>query len=399
MPAPSVTYTFTNGTTSDATQVNTNFTDILNCLSDGTCDLSVGTVTVAGAVTFNGAVTLGNATADDLTFNGNLASHITLKANATYNIGAANVGLLSIYLGNGTKSTRIMAGTVGTSWTFTLPNDAPTITGQTMVFDTNGTASFRYPDKFTASKTTTYVATGDETVIPCDATAASFTVTLPAASSCPGKEFTIIKTDADITKLVTIDGNGSDTILPSVQSSNLTYILYTQYESVSLKSDGVSAWYVTQHFAETPWTTYTPTTTGLGTVSAVSFFYKRSRDMVHVKGRLNSGTPTAATVVVSLPGSSTLNSAKLPTPAQCAVLGTCFGNIDTAATALPTTSRGAWVVTNKNGDDTGVMLSDTIDKDATATDTVFGATLGNAMSTLNRAVVVDFIAPVLGWNP
>jgi hypothetical protein len=55
MAAPSVTYTFANSTTADATQVNQNFTDILNGLSDGTKDLSVSQVTAAGKFTASAA--------------------------------------------------------------------------------------------------------------------------------------------------------------------------------------------------------------------------------------------------------------------------------------------------------------------------------------------------------
>lgn len=265
MGAPGVTWSFTNGTTSDATQVNTNFTDHTNDMSDGTTDFSIGTLAVAGNTTLNGNVTLGNASADDITITGNIAASITFKNNATYNIGTSTAAPLSIYLGNGTKSTRIIAGTIGTSWTFTLPNDVPAITGQTMIFNTSGTAEFRYYDKFTASKTADYTATGDETIIPC-APATTMTVTLPAASTMTGKSLTIIKTNSDITKTVTIDANASETIIPSVQSGQLTYILYTQNEAVTIKCDG-SNWYVVAHFAQTDWvdsgaTTIGATTTG-----------------------------------------------------------------------------------------------------------------------------------------
>jgi hypothetical protein len=61
MAAPSVTYTFSNSTTADATEVNTNFTDIINGITDGTKDLTINLLTVNGAASFNGNVTLGNA--------------------------------------------------------------------------------------------------------------------------------------------------------------------------------------------------------------------------------------------------------------------------------------------------------------------------------------------------
>ncbi len=68
MAAPSYTYTLTNGTTADASQVQQNFTDIRNGVTDSTKDLSISALTCAGSVTFNGNVTLGNASGDDITF-------------------------------------------------------------------------------------------------------------------------------------------------------------------------------------------------------------------------------------------------------------------------------------------------------------------------------------------
>ena len=56
MAAPSVTYSFTNGTTADATQVNQNFTDLINGLSDGTKDLSILNIVIAGKATITGGI-------------------------------------------------------------------------------------------------------------------------------------------------------------------------------------------------------------------------------------------------------------------------------------------------------------------------------------------------------
>lgn len=70
MANPSVTYTFSNGTAADASEVNTNFSDIINSLTDGTKSLSIDALTAAGAATFNGNVTLGNASGDTITVTG-----------------------------------------------------------------------------------------------------------------------------------------------------------------------------------------------------------------------------------------------------------------------------------------------------------------------------------------
>jgi hypothetical protein len=102
MAAPSVTNTFTNGTTADATEVNQNFTDVINGITDGTKDLTISAFTANGAATFNGAVTLGNATGDDITITGRVASDIDPKTAATNTLGDATQTWRALYLDNTT---------------------------------------------------------------------------------------------------------------------------------------------------------------------------------------------------------------------------------------------------------------------------------------------------------
>lgn len=52
---------------------------------------------------------------------------------------------------------------------------------------------------------------------------------------------------------------------------------------------------------DTGWTSYTPTFTGFGTVSASAFFWKRVEDTLYIKGRFTVGTPTATEARVSFP--------------------------------------------------------------------------------------------------
>ena len=89
MAYPSVTYTFTNGTTASATEVNQNFTDLINGLSDGTKDISISALTVAGTASLNGAVNIGNATSDDIAVNGYITTALIPKADDSYDLGTA----------------------------------------------------------------------------------------------------------------------------------------------------------------------------------------------------------------------------------------------------------------------------------------------------------------------
>lgn len=93
----SYTYTLTNGTTADATQVQQNFTDVRNGVSDGTSDISCAALTAAGTATFNGNVTLGNASGDDITLTGSLASSIPIKTDSSYDIGTSSLRLRRLY--------------------------------------------------------------------------------------------------------------------------------------------------------------------------------------------------------------------------------------------------------------------------------------------------------------
>ena len=121
----SVTHSFTNSTTADATQVNTNFTDIINGTSDGSKDFSISALTCAGNFTANGTTnTLGSASNDDLVINASLASSVPIKTTFTYDVGTSTIGLRSIYFGDAgsaARSTRVIGGTVASSYTITLP--------------------------------------------------------------------------------------------------------------------------------------------------------------------------------------------------------------------------------------------------------------------------------------
>lgn len=238
MASPSVTYTFANSTTADATQVNQNFTDIISGLTDGTKDLSISALTVAGTATLNGNVSIGNSSSDTLTITAVLSSSLAMGTTFAYDFGSATVGVKSVYLGSNdsaAKSVRLIAGAVTTSYTATLPVATASQTGMTLISDTSSVWSYRYTEKTTA-KTTTYTATGDETVITC-ATSSGWTLTLPAAASFTGKHFHIKKTSSDL-NLLTIDGNASETI-----DGVLTIQIGKQYDSVKIVSDG-SNWHI-----------------------------------------------------------------------------------------------------------------------------------------------------------
>jgi hypothetical protein len=97
MTAPSVTNSFANGTTADATAVNQNFSDLISAMTDGSKSFSIDALTCAGAATFNGAVSLGNATGDDITVTGYIASDIIPKTDNSFDLGSSSKQFAEIY--------------------------------------------------------------------------------------------------------------------------------------------------------------------------------------------------------------------------------------------------------------------------------------------------------------
>ena len=117
---------------------------------------------------------------------------------------------------------------------------------QTHDYDTEG---FRYP--YTrkedegggfigdlVTKTGNYTVTATNHTIICNATGGSFTITLPAVASHEGRIYCIKKIDSSA-NTVTVDGNGSETI-----DDATTAVLTTQYESITIQSDGSEWWII-----------------------------------------------------------------------------------------------------------------------------------------------------------
>ncbi len=110
MASPSVTYTFINGSNADATQVNQNFTDLIASLTDGTKDLSINNLSLAGS----------------LSVTGSFSSSLIPVTNALYNLGSSSLGWATVYVGDGTKTVGIVSTGLTVTYTLTLPVSLPT---------------------------------------------------------------------------------------------------------------------------------------------------------------------------------------------------------------------------------------------------------------------------------
>lgn len=224
MASPSVSYTFSNNTTAVASEVNTNFTDLVNAMTDGTKDFSISALTVGGVAAFNGSVTLGNGSPDDITFTGSLASSIGIKTNTTYDFGSSTLGLRYLYFGGSSTYTgRLAAPTLSASANYTLPSSTGTLKLTT--------------ESLTATKTSTYTALTSDDVIVCDTSGGAFTVDLYGASGNSGKVLTIIQIGSG-TNAVTVDGSSSETI-----NGDTTWTVTGQYSYIKILCNG-SNWII-----------------------------------------------------------------------------------------------------------------------------------------------------------
>lgn len=285
MAAPSYTYTLTNSTTADASQVMQNYNDILNGVTDGTKDLSISAITCAGTATFNGAVNLGNGSADDLTFTGSIASNVPIKTNATYSIGSADIGLQYCYFGvSSTITTRVAAGAPAADINVVLPSRAGTL---------------EVVPSIASSKTTTYPITATDDFIPINASASSFTVTLPTAVGASGKMYTLKSTHAQAAFVITVATTSSQTI-----DGATTTTINTQYEVLTVISDGAN-WHIVSRKTDFDLGDETWTDNQANATTALRVF--REGAYVSVRGEMSFTGAASGAFTVTIPAAYTVD--------------------------------------------------------------------------------------------
>jgi len=162
------------------------------------------------------------------------------------------------------------------------------------------------------------------------------TVVLPVTSTLVlGQQFLIVNRSSGV---VTVQSSGANSIQAMAANTQLlaTVILTSGtdaaswdavYASNALASGGGAT-------TSTEWAAFTPTTTGFGTPTSVSFFWRRVGDTMHVKGHMVTGTITAATGSILLPDSKTIDTAKVELASTSGAVGPVVGNFyQTAASA------------------------------------------------------------------
>lgn len=128
---------------------------------------------------------------------------------------------------------------------------------------------------------------------------ASFPVTLPTAVGIAGQGLIIQHGGTSLSQVYTLNTTSSQTIGGVAGGS---YALYTNGETVYLVSDGAN-WLVSSHQATTDWASYTPTVTGLGTVTTSKAWWRRVGRDIFVEAYWTNGSISANLLSISLPAS------------------------------------------------------------------------------------------------
>ena len=259
----SVTYNFSNGSTASASQVNNNFSDIVNALSDGTVDMSFNKLTLASNATFltsvaefrvwspgtrlYGAVTdLGYDSTSRLNFQGRIFGNVVPEITAygtsadDKSLGASTKGWQYLYMEHNTAATKRVGLTVqsglATSYTAYLPAAVP-VTDGVMTINSSGVGTWRpYTSALYA------VASANYAILPADGYrhivvttgASNRTITLPAVATAIDRVITVKKADSGVGYVV-VTRNSADTI-----DGATTYTLTAQYDAVDLVCDGTN---------------------------------------------------------------------------------------------------------------------------------------------------------------
>ena len=285
MPDGRIPFVASAALTSDADLTYTSATDTLNTknLSLSLTDNAASPVNIVEGsniyfriATTNGSekITFGNATTNP---------SVDFVGSGTVNLGAGGTSGF-INLGTGT-----FTGNNTTTWKFTAGNSAQSIqfrnsadTVTRLGIDTqNGLVSISGNLSLGVATTITSATTLNQAssvrYIRCDDSSGSFTITLPAAASSAGIEYSFIKINSSTANQVTIDANGAETI-----DGNLSLILYTQNNNLTIWCDG-TAWRVKDHFASG---SFTPTLVG-GTTPGTHTYGTQLGNFVRIKNQVN----------------------------------------------------------------------------------------------------------------
>jgi hypothetical protein len=203
------------------------------------------------------------------------------------------------------------SGSLATDWTLTLPvNDGNS--GDYLQTDGNGVSSWQPVSGATtsvANKTGAYTALTSDDVLTADASGGAFTITLYTCSGNSGKKLIIKKTDSSY-NIVTVDGNGSETI-----DGDLNKKLTWTQEFIEIVCDGTD-WHVVARSWDKQAYSFSASWNGRSTLTFAdddAWLEKISVDTVRIRWfwSVSGGSGAAANLQISIPNSWTVDTNKV----------------------------------------------------------------------------------------
>lgn len=301
----SVTYSFSNGSTADATEVNTNFQDIIDGTSDGSKDFSISALTCAGNATLNANTTIGNATSDDLTITARVASDIDPKTAANNTLGDSTQTWQALYVDNGaTDGGAVYFNASTTAFLKSDASGADLDVGGFTGLDLKD-AEIKRMSLYDEAKTDSYTITDTDgvSVIYMTTAGTDRTVTLPTAADNAGRVITIKKVDSG-TGVCAVDGEGSETV-----DGVVTRYLPLQYDFMTVQCDG-SAWHIIQRNHTSLWKSFTPSWTNLTASGTNAGFYRRVGENMEITIVTTVSSGSGGSIYFDIPGGYTLATEK-----------------------------------------------------------------------------------------
>lgn len=301
---------------------------LTSTVATGTAPLVVSSTTQVANLNAATAGTATNATNVATTAVSNNASYFPLMAASSSNSNQAADLATTLTFNPSTNALSTttfvgaLTGTASGNTTYTANNHGVVISGSgntmtviapdasiTKVLTSGGASADPTWAAITPGVQTFTTQTGNYTVaagigvVLCNTNA--FTVTLPAASTNSGRQIIIQKIGSD-TNQITVARAGSDTINGATSTT-----LATQYDAITLISDGSATWCLVERTYPESWTSYTPTGSWVSNVTYTGM-WRRNGDSMEVQAQVAcTGAPTAATLTINLPTGYTIDTTKL----------------------------------------------------------------------------------------
>jgi hypothetical protein len=179
-----------------------------------------------------------------------------------------------------------------------------------------GSSAFNWKDLYLAGKlklgSQSLAAAGSadgSTLVRLDASGGDFTLDLPSAVGLDGVALILKNTQS--TGVVTVDPNGAQTI-----DNYSTRLLGPRGKLIIVSNN--SNWDMIDY--DSGWISYTPTFTGLGTVTNINYYYNIKGTTLSINGYAETGTHTAVEIQISLP-SGAVSSSNYSATATNSVVG------------------------------------------------------------------------------